>query len=151
MNKNDDIKINEFIENKVNSKNILSLYQIASIYKLASLTKQTFNSIERCFTMLTEKPDFVELEYSLVAKIFASSELYITSELEVFNAGNEWLSYNIEERRGFAEDLLQKVRLPLLSDHALKSLLKQTSCFTTIDACVKIIKEALDNNKNWNR
>ena len=95
--------------------------------------------------MLAETDNFLELDYLAISKTLASSELNITSELEVFNAANEWLKHNITERRWLAKQILQKVRLPLLSHHALQYLLKQTSSFTAIDECVAIIKETLDN------
>ena len=137
-------KISEYIEDKTVLENALGIYQLAKIFGLQSLHNIIFNHLKRCFTMLTETDNFLELDYLAVSKILGSSELHITSELEVFNAANEWLGYNIEERRELAKQLLQIVRLPFLSDHALQYLLKQTSFFTANYECVAIIKETLD-------
>ena len=70
--------------------------------------------------MVGDTQNFLELDYFLVAKILASSDLVITSEVEVYNAADRWLKYKIEERRKFAKHLLLKVRLPLLSDNTLQ-------------------------------
>ena len=57
-NKTYDAKISEYVEDKITIKSILSLYQVASIYELSSLAKQTFKSIQRCFTLLAENLTF---------------------------------------------------------------------------------------------
>ena len=72
LNRNYDAKISEYTKKKITSKSILSLYQIASIYELSSLAKQTFKSIERCFTTLAETSDFLESDYTAVANILYS-------------------------------------------------------------------------------
>ena len=96
--------------------------------------------MERCFTMLVDTDNFLELDYNLVAKILESSKLFITSEVEVYNAADRWLSYNIKDRSKFAKRLLLKVRLHLLSEHALKNLLNEYSLFAVIDECISIVK-----------
>ena len=124
------------------------MYQLSTIHELPSLVEQTFNIIERCFTMLVETPNFLELDYTVLAKVLSRSELHITSELEVFNAVNAWLKYNIEERKEFAKQLLLRIRLPLLSDAALRDILNKASPFTAIDECVFIIKQVLERKES---
>ena len=52
---------------------------------------------ERCFLMVAETKNFLELEFALVKKILQSSKLHITSELEVFYAANDWISNKSEK------------------------------------------------------
>ena len=61
-------------------------------------------------------------------KILFSSEIYITSELEVFTAANDWISFKLNKRKKFAKSLLMKMRFPLLSDPSLKHLLGYSIC-----------------------
>ena len=128
------------IEEKLNIHNVLALYQFAKLYTFYSLAETTFNFIERCFTILAETNNFSELDFTLVTTILASSQLHITSELEVFNAANTWINYNFTERSKFAKVLLLKVRLPLLSCHALKHLSDEPSSFSEIYECAAILK-----------
>ena len=93
--------------------------------------------------MLTETSDFLELDYNNIAKLLVSPELHIKSEIEVFNAANDWVSYSMNERKNFAKGLLEKVRLHLLSDHTLKHILNKTTSFTAINECVALLKKAL--------
>ena len=122
--------------------------QLAKLFKLSSLSKIALCYTERCFAKVSETQNFLELHFNLVAKILASSELSVHSELEVFNAANNWLQHNSKERSKFAKQLLLKVRLPLLSDHALKYILNERSPFTEDNKCVDILKETLDSKEN---
>ena len=92
--------------------------------------------------MLVESQNYLELQYTSVLRILTSSELNITSELEIYNAVNKWLSYNIEERSKFAKVLSQTVRLSSLSDHASNYVLDQSSSIYKIDKCVEVLKKS---------
>ena len=136
-------KIHKYMEDKINIQNVLKFYQLAKHFGLSHVAEVFLNHIERCFTMLIETQNFMELDYPSISRILADSGLLITSELEVYNAGDKWLSYNIEERSKFAKNILLKVRLHLLSDHALKYLLSKSSSFTGIKQCVSVIKSKI--------
>ena len=99
--------------------------------------------------MVLESNNFLELDYSLVGKILASSELNIDTENEVFKAADKWLSRNIEERSKFAKSLLLKVRLSLLPDHALRHIINKPSSFSENEDCVTILKQVLSNKENY--
>ena len=121
-------------------------YQLTKLYELPSLAKEVLRYIERCFTMLVGSQNFLELDFTDVCKILASSQLNLTSELEVVNAGDLWMKYNIKERGKFGMDLLLKARLPLLSDHALKCISKKYSSFHNNKKCKAVLKQALNKN-----
>ena len=89
--------------------------------------------------MVIETRNFLELEKIIVLKIFASSSLQIDSEVEVYNAANKWLNYNIEERKIFSKQMLSKVRLNLLSEQVLKYLQNESSCISENNECVKML------------
>ena len=128
---NDGVEINNFneIKNDFNVKNVATFYQIAKTFSFAKLAKLTLCYIERRFPIVCETNNFLQLDFSTVAKILATSELHIDSEIQVLNAADGWVRLNNEERRKFAKELLLKVRHPLLSDHAMyfkpKFLFKQ--------------------------
>ena len=78
-----------YIKNNIELKNILLHYTIAYIFNLSNLAKISMSYAERCFLMVVETNNFLELDFSLVKKILLSSKLHITSELEVFYAIND--------------------------------------------------------------
>ena len=139
-------RICRYIEDKINIENVLPIYEFAKVFNVPSLQKASFIYIERCFTMIVESQNYLELDYFCVSKILASSELNTTSEHEVYNAVNIWLNYNIEKYSKFAKNLLLKVRFPLLSDHALKHISnKPFSSLCKIDDCVEVLNKGLED------
>ena len=135
------------MESCINVKNSTIFYSISRIFNISSLANISLCFIERCFPMVTESKNFLELDFIQVGKIILSSELNVDSELQVVNAVDEWLCHNITERNKFAKDLLLKIRISLLSDPTLNYILKSKSSFNTNAECVGIIKNVLENKK----
>ena len=136
-------KTSEYIVDKITVRNVPTFYQIAKLNNLTSLAEISCSYIERCFAMVVESENFMELDFNLIAKIFASSELSVHSELEVFDAVTNWLKYDKKERSEFAKQLLLTVRFSLFSDHALKSSLDTILSFNENNECVDILNEVL--------
>ena len=78
-----------FIKENTNIQNITLYYQIADIFNVTILGEASLHYIGRCFTIVMETRNYKELKLKLVRKIIGSSELHITSELEVFNAADD--------------------------------------------------------------
>ena len=130
FNKDVSVKSNAKISEKINIENSVFTHQIAKIFFSTSLQKLIFNFIENVFQMVVETKCFLETDYDFISRLLGSSNLQIDSEVEVYNALNKWLSYNMEERSQYAKQLLLKVRLNLLSDNSLKYILSESSCIT---------------------
>ena len=88
--------------------------------------------------MLVESENFLQLDFYHLLKIISNSGLYLTSELEVFNAVDKWLNYNVKERTKFAEQLLPKVRFYLLSEDSFKFVSNKFSRFLKINETNKL-------------
>ena len=116
-------KICSILKEKVLIENAFSVYQFVNLFNFSTLKSSTFSYIERCFTIVSDDESFLDLEHKLISKILASSNLLITSEIEVLKVANSWLNHNSKERSQYAEDLLLKVRLHLLSTETIKYLL----------------------------
>ena len=142
-------KVSKNIEDKIAAKNVVMFYQLAKMFQLTSLNERTFNSIERCFALLARTPNFLNLDSTLVAKILMSSDLYVTSELEVLDAVVEWLKYDIKERTKFSKNLLLKVRFSLISDNALTIHLNNTLYTTDFNECVSVLEDVLSSKENY--
>ena len=72
------------LKDKLKIINAVSVHQFSNLFNLSSLQNSTLSYIERCFTILSDNKSFLELEHNLIFEILASSELLITSEIEVF-------------------------------------------------------------------
>lgn len=62
-----------------------------------------------------ESEEFMDLPVNQLMDIISSDELNVRSEEQVFNAVMAWVKYNVTERRPFLGQVLEHVRLPLLS------------------------------------
>ena len=130
--------------------NAASLYQLSYFFHSPSLQKTTLRYIERCFNIVSDTESFVHLDYKSFLKILVSSELSITSEIEVFKAAEKWLNHNTKERGEYAKCLLSKVRLHLLSKETVRQLLNSSTYFKKDDGCIKFLNEFLDcSNKSY--
>ena len=137
--------MNKKIEGLTNIKNLLPTYVLSKIFNLQVVSNQSLSLIKCFFTTIVETRNFLELDYAFVAKILASSALYITSEVEVYRSGHAWLRHKIHDRKDYAKRLLLKVRLSLLTNDALKYILNEPSSFTENGDCVALISGVLKN------
>ena len=139
---NENLICEEFenFNEKLQIHNAALFFQLASIFNLPGLNITVFKYIERCFSIVNETENFHELDFNLICKVLASSSLQTDSEIEVYNAANKWLNYNIEERSKLTKQLLLKVRLNLLSKQALSYLLSESSHFSKNNNCVELLK-----------
>ena len=136
-----------FIEKNMSTLNVVLFCMVAYIFKIPILSNFTMRYIERHFTMVAGTQNFMFLDFLTVKRILRSSELHLTSEVQVFNAVNEWISCDIEERSKFAISLLSEVRLSLLSKHNLKSLLRESYIIWSVEKCREVVEKALVNNE----
>ena len=67
--------------------------------------------MSRCFILVVETKKIPELDKSRVSRTLGSLSLQTDLDVEVYNAANKRLSYNIDERSKFTKQLLLKVRL----------------------------------------
>ena len=148
LNKRQKKYICNLMQSKMTVRNSLLYHQITDIFNLSDLLQTSMAYTERCFLIVAENNNFLQLDFALVKKIVQSSKLHITSELEVFYAINDWISYKPEERINLAKDLLLTVRLPLLSDPALKYIMNETFNVSKVDESKRTINSVLFKNNN---
>ena len=90
------------LKSKVCIENVTLFYEISIKMKAAILSEKLLLFIERHFTLVSRTQSFFKLSVSSVLKIISSNNLDITSEIEVFAAADDWVSYNLEQRNQHA-------------------------------------------------
>ena len=136
------------ITKKINFQNVVTYFQITSYFNLNKISKHALSYIQRCFALVSEGNNFLELDFVLILKIVSSSELNIDTEMEVLNAADSWVSYDFEKRIKFAKYLLSKIRLKFLSDQSLNNIISKNLSFKKIDNCVDSLKKVLNKTKS---
>ena len=84
------------------------------------------------------------LSFDLFVRILSSSDLNITSELEVAKAVNSWIEHDPESRSKLTIDLVKTIRLPLLSTAALNTLLNAET-FSKCAESKRVILKAISD------
>ena len=76
--------------------------------------------------MAVESNSFLQLDYHSLAKVVSSSNLNVTSELQVFDAAANWLRHSFKKRSQFAKSLMLKIRFGAMSHRSTKRILSKT-------------------------
>ena len=148
LNKNMIIKMSKHIKQKLSIQNVATHFQLSTIFYFPDLLKETFDYIQRCFTMVTSTQNFLHLNINCVSKVLSSSELYVSSEMEVLHAADIWMRCKSVDRNKFAKILFFKIRFLLLSDYTL-SCLRNSSSFHKNEESLLLINEVLRNKHEF--
>ena len=136
----------------MNVECVSRLYELTKLrhfFNFPNLTKlMKLNYRKRCFTSFVETETFLRLDFARVFELLSSSDLQVTSEIEVLDAADGWIRHNTEERSKHAKDLLLQVRFPLLSHSALKYVLSRYTSFQKLQEYRSIIHEILNHKEN---
>ena len=143
LNKTLEEKLTNFIKSIISYRWFNNMIILQMFCKLPSLDQFTKMYLERWFTVFVETKCFLKLDYAFVHRLLSSSNLRITSEVQVFDAVDAWVRYDIETRKKYAKTLLLQVRFPLLSDSAVSHILNKNSSFKQIEECCAIVNEIL--------
>ena len=108
--------------------------------------------VQRCFPAVVKTPSFLQLDFNFVNKILSSSQLRVSTELEVLNAAITWLHREHFDRSEFVKSLVLKTRFPLLSDQILTNFIRKRSfspeSHQTNDECRSVLNEIMQNKKD---
>ena len=69
LNKDENLKMFDFIKDKMSKDNVLTFYSVAKLYKLGIISESSLLYIERCFPMVIETQKFLHLDFTNLAKI----------------------------------------------------------------------------------
>ena len=134
------------IEIQLNVKNVCLFYQISKSFNIKHLRKQALTYIERWFNLVCENENFLSLDYDLVVECLKSSQLNVSSEMQVLNAAKAWINYDVTLRNKFRSKVLSKIRLHLLHLTVIDDLMNKKSPFSSCSDCLKQLKYLKENN-----
>ena len=136
--------------NTVYQENACFLYGVLLKTSRKDIVLSLFNYLKQYFTLITEENQHLTLNFDLIKEILLSSDLRVTSEIEVANAVNTWLKHDQKERSKHAMDLLKAVRLPFLPTVDLKRLLNRNYyIFEEFEACKTYIQNEIEKKKGF--
>lgn len=89
--------------------------RLADAHNFKNLMKSALTYIQNNFPQILKEDEIYELPKDLIVEFFSSEKLRVDSEFQVFQAALRWITHDINERRQYVFEILQHVRLPLLS------------------------------------
>ena len=132
----------------VTIKNYSFFFEMSKMFYLKKLQDFFHNFFVQCYLTKSRLEVFYNLGYQDVLGIVSSSELRIDSELQIFNFIADWITHKHSERKSYLNDLLERVRLPLLSEEIILDVLKLHRLCSDSLNCENIFDKALEIKRN---
>lgn len=87
--------------------------------------------------------EFLNLTHDQVANLIKSDRLLVSSEEKIYESAIAWVQFNANTRQSFISELMEHVRLPLLSQEYLVSRVENEPLLKEDLLCKDLIIEAL--------
>lgn len=105
----------QFLGNQLHPSNCLGIRKFADIHNCPTLLKKCSMFMQQRFPEIALHEEFLELTHEEVKVVISDSNLNVRGEEQVYEASMAWLKHKLEERKPHLADLLQCVRMPLMS------------------------------------
>jgi len=134
----------EFLKTQLHPTNCLGIMRFADLHLCKDLVSAAHSFIEQYFTDVVTSEEFLQLECWQVIEFISSDRLTVSTEEKVYEAVIRWIYYNENSRHQYLAELMQHVRLPLLSRDYLveqvemEPLIKK--CFQCKDYLIEAMK-----------
>ncbi|XP_060802015.1 kelch-like protein diablo [Amyelois transitella] len=135
----------EFLKRQLDCSNCLGIRAFADTHSCRELLRIADKFTQQNFPEVMESEEFLLLPAAQLIDIVSSDELNVRSEEQTFQAVMSWVKYNVAERRQHLAQVLQHVRLPLLSPKFLVGTVSAELLVRADDAC----RDLLDEAKNY--
>ncbi|XP_043268337.1 kelch-like protein 18 isoform X2 [Venturia canescens] len=134
----------DFLKKRFNPHNALGISHFADTLNCTALVTEATNYIHQYFHQVAQSDEFLNLTFVNLKELVSRDELYVVSELQVFEAIIKWINHDVEQRVDHLAALLAHVRLPLLSPEILADRVAKENFVKSSHACRDLLDEAKD-------
>ncbi|XP_033632334.1 kelch-like protein diablo [Asterias rubens] len=135
----------EFLKRQLHPANCLGIRNFADAHTCTDLVEASGKFAERHFTEVANEEEFLQLPKPQLAELLQCEDLNVSSEEEVYNAIMRWVYHDKEERKNDIAELLQAIRMPLLSPRFLVDIVEAEDLIKQDIKC----RDLLDEAKNY--
>ena len=132
----------EFLKQQLHPSNCLGIRAFADTHACRDLLRIADKYTQQHFLEVMESEEFLELPVSQLMDIISSDELNVRTEEQVFGAVMGWVKFNVSDRRPLLSQVLEHVRLPLLSPKFLVGTVGSDLLIKSDEACRDLVDEA---------
>ncbi|NWH36815.1 KLH12 protein, partial [Chloropsis hardwickii] len=105
----------EFLESQLDPSNCLGIRDFAETHNCVDLMQAAEIFSQKHFPEVVQHEEFILLNQEEVEKLIKCDEIQVDSEEPVFEAVINWVKHSKKEREASLPELLQYVRMPLLT------------------------------------
>ncbi|CAO2586416.1 Kelch-like protein 28 [Lemmus lemmus] len=132
-----------FLESQLDPGNCIGISRFAETYGCHDLYLAATKYICQNFESVCQTEEFFELTHADLDEIVSNDCLNVATEETVFYALESWIKYDVQERQKYLAQLLNSVRLPLLSVKFLTRLYEANHLIRDDRTCKHLLNEAL--------
>ncbi|MCL4126264.1 UNVERIFIED_CONTAM: hypothetical protein GTU68_008791, partial [Idotea baltica] len=133
----------DFLQSQLHPTNCLGIRAFADLHGCLELLSIADNYVEQHFTEVIECEEFLSLNSQQVGKLISSDRLTTPSEEKVFECVMAWVGAELSARENFLAELMEHVRLPLLSQEYLVQRVEEEPLVKSNSDCKDFLIEAL--------
>ncbi|KAF0705009.1 ring canal kelch isoform X2, partial [Aphis craccivora] len=132
----------EFLQTHLDPANCLGIKSFADFHDCMELSKSSQTYIKNRFSELVDNDEFLSLSSVEVIKLISCNDLFVPLEEKVFECVMNWVKHELDSRKDFLPELMEHVRLPLISKQFLLEKVVDEPLFQTSLKCKNFIIEA---------
>ena len=133
-----------YLMKKLHPENCLTVRHLADIYSATELLQAANSFLEKNFVDVAQCNEFLQLDIKELSELIKKDDLNIRSEEQIFEAMLCWVKTDCETRKEYLPELLEYVRLPLLSPQYLSDRVLSEEIIRSNIVCRDLIDEAKD-------
>eukprot|EP00794_Sanderia_malayensis_P006594 gene6594-7339_t len=134
----------EFLRNNIDCANCIGIAYLAEKYHCKKAHRDAQEFSRQNFRAVSKTKEFAELDYKQVYQLISNDELNVTHESEVYAAMVGWVKRDEKQRGKYLAQLLQCLRVPLLTRKFLIDILAKEEMVMVNPDCRKFLLQALD-------
>jgi kelch-like protein 20 len=132
----------EFLRQQLDPSNCLGIRAFADTHSCIELLKIADKYTQNNFAQVMDTEEFLLLPVNQLMDIISCDELNVRNEEQVFESVMKWINYNLKERKKYLSQVLEHVRLPLLSAKYLVTQVSNDPLIKQDQLCRDLIDEA---------
>jgi len=145
-----------FLGTLLNVNNCLGMQKFAESYSCEELLESCTDFICDNFGYITESDEFLNIFPAQFLPILSSDNLRVLNEEYVYEALIRWTKHDLPSRKTCFPDLVQHIRLPMLSADYLIDQVESEPLFSEFPKCKELLMEAhhyllLPNRRGWSQ
>ena len=135
----------KFLETQLDPSNCLGIRKFVEAHGCTNFLESVDRFVLQKFKEVVQSEEYNLLPGELLIKVLSSDDLNVNFEEEVYESVLKWVNFNITERSKLLPQILEHVRLPLVSKDYLLSKIDHEPLVRLNMAC----RDLLDEAKNF--